>query len=93
MEDSGQSPSETLAELESCNVELVVREGRVFLASDRLYRCLRLHGERTLEPLTVDGRRLWIRAPLAKLFAAAKPVMHDDIVLLAGKRVAYGHAA
>jgi cytosine/adenosine deaminase-related metal-dependent hydrolase/ubiquinone/menaquinone biosynthesis C-methylase UbiE len=93
VKDRGQSPAGMLVDLESRDVELVVREGRVFLVSDGLYCRLRLHGERTLEPIAVDGRHLWIRAPLAKLFGAAKPVMQGDSVVLAGKRVAYGHAA
>jgi hypothetical protein len=92
-EDRGLSPAATLAEMSSKDVELVVREGRIFLASDAVFA--RLHeSQRTgLELLVVDGERRWIRAPLARLFREAAPVMDGDTLLLGGKKVTYGNAA
>ena len=46
-----------------------------------------------LELLIVDGERRWIRAPLARLFREAAPVMNGDTLLLGGKKVTYGHTA
>jgi cytosine/adenosine deaminase-related metal-dependent hydrolase/ubiquinone/menaquinone biosynthesis C-methylase UbiE len=93
IQDRALTPAHTLANLASSDIELVIRSGRIFLASDPLYRTLPSHHTAALEPLTVDGRALWLRAPLASLFASAAPVMHGNTLLLAGKRLTYGHAA
>jgi len=91
--DRGLSPAATLAEMSSEEVELVVREGRVFLASDVIFERLHENQRTGLELLVVDGERRWIRAPLARLFREAAPVMDGDTLLLGGKKVTYGNAA
>jgi len=91
--DRGLSPAATLAEMSSNAVELVVRGGRIFLASDTIIQRLSEVQRGGLEPLTVGGERRWIRAPLAHLFREAAPVMTGDTLLLGGKKVTYGHAA
>ena len=91
--DSGLSPAATLAEMSSEDVELVVRGGRVFLAGDAIFERLPDSQRAGLEPLIVDGERRWIRAPLARLFREAAPVMNGDTLLLGGKKVTHGHAA
>ncbi len=91
--DRGLSPAATLAEMSSKDVELVVREGRIFLASDAVFARLHESQRSGLELLVVDGERRWIRAPLARLFREAAPVMNGDTLLLGGKKVTYGNAA
>jgi len=91
--DRGLSPAATLAEMSSEDVELVVREGRVFLASDVIFERLHENQRTGLELLVVDGERRWIRAPLARLFREAAPVMDGDTLLLGGKKVTHGNAA
>jgi len=89
--DYGLSPAATLANMSSKDVELVVRCGRVFLASDAIFQRLPTLQRTGLEPLIVDGERRWIRAPLTRLFREAAPVMSGDTLLLGGKKVTYGH--
>ncbi|HEY5328376.1 MAG TPA: methyltransferase domain-containing protein [Acidobacteriaceae bacterium] len=89
----GLRPAATLPEMSSGNVELVVRGGRVFLAGDAIFERLPDSRRAGLEPLIVDGERRWIRAPLARLFREAAPVMNGDTLLLGGKKVTHGHTA
>lgn len=91
--DRGLSPAAMLAEMSSEDVELVVRAGRVFLAGETIFERLFDEQRAGLEPLIVDGERRWIRAPLARLFREAAPVMNGDTLLLGGKKVTHGHAA
>jgi ubiquinone/menaquinone biosynthesis C-methylase UbiE/cytosine/adenosine deaminase-related metal-dependent hydrolase len=91
--DRGLSPSATLADMSSKDVELVVRAGRIFLVSDAIFERLPASQRTGLEPLIVDGERRWIRTPLAHLFREAAPVMDGDTLLLGGKKVTYGNAA
>jgi cytosine/adenosine deaminase-related metal-dependent hydrolase/ubiquinone/menaquinone biosynthesis C-methylase UbiE len=92
-QDRGISPAATLAKMSSQDVELVVRAGRIFLASDTIFQRLHQTARAGLELLVVDGERRWIRAPLARLFREAAPVMSDGVLFLAGKKVTHGHAA
>jgi cytosine/adenosine deaminase-related metal-dependent hydrolase len=90
--DRGLSPADTLARISSQDIELVIRNGQVFLTSDTLYPRLSPTQRDGLELLLVDGHRRWIRAPLARLFHAAAPVMHGATLHLAGKKVTHAHA-
>ena len=89
--DRGLSPAATLANMSSKDVELVVRGGRIFLASDAIFQRLHTSQRMGLEPLIVNGERRWIRAPLARLFREAAPVMAGDTLLLGGRKVTHGH--
>lgn len=91
--DRGLSPAATLAQISSQNVELVVRAGRICLASDEIFRRLPEAARAGLELLIVDDQPRWIRASLTDLFLGAAPVMDGDSLLLAGKKVTHGHAA
>jgi cytosine/adenosine deaminase-related metal-dependent hydrolase len=90
--DEGLSPAETLAALTSDQLELVIVGGRVQLAGpsliDRLPSVLR----QGLQLFQVDGRPLWVRAPIDKLLAEAEAVLGSDL-LLGGKRVRHAAAA
>jgi cytosine/adenosine deaminase-related metal-dependent hydrolase/ubiquinone/menaquinone biosynthesis C-methylase UbiE len=91
--DRGLSPAATLAGMSARDVELVVRDGRVFLVSETVFARAPEEMRVGLELLMVDGERRWIRAPLEKLFRGAAAVMEGDSLLLAGKKVSRGYAA
>jgi cytosine/adenosine deaminase-related metal-dependent hydrolase/ubiquinone/menaquinone biosynthesis C-methylase UbiE len=79
--DFGASPAKAWAHLSSAAVELVLVGGRVQLISQSLIR--RLPPELTfgLEPLDVDGRVCWIRAPLARLFEETQGLFPSSVAL------------
>ena len=91
--DLGLSPAATLVGMAAGDVELVVRGGRVFLASDAVWARLPEEMREGLELLVVDGERRWIRAPLEELFDGAASVMVGDFLLVGGKKVSRGYAA
>ncbi|MGC2111298.1 MAG: methyltransferase domain-containing protein [Candidatus Korobacteraceae bacterium] len=77
--DNGASPAETVAKMQHENVELVIVGGRIQLASEALFRKLPPELRSGLEPLGLQDRLLWIRAPLTRLFAEAEKVLGCDI--------------
>jgi cytosine/adenosine deaminase-related metal-dependent hydrolase/ubiquinone/menaquinone biosynthesis C-methylase UbiE len=91
--DRSLSPAETLAQMSSQEVELVVRGGKVLLASDAIFQRLPEAMRAGLDLLIVDGESRWIRAPLAFLFHEAAAVMDRGALMLAGKKVSHGRAA
>jgi len=91
--DRGLSPAETLAQITSRNVELVVRSGKAFLASEAIFARLPEAMRVGLDLLVVDGERRWIRAPLGHLFREAAGVMDGATLMLAGKKVSHGRSA
>jgi len=90
--DKGLTPAEALASSTYRDVELVLRAGRVQLASPELRQKLPSHMIEGLEPLDVDGHVRWIRAPVAKLLAEASAILGSDL-RLGGRKVKYEHAA
>jgi cytosine/adenosine deaminase-related metal-dependent hydrolase/ubiquinone/menaquinone biosynthesis C-methylase UbiE len=81
MRDKGASPAETVAKMQTADVELVIVGGRVQLASETLFRKLPTKLRSGLEPLELQNRLLWIRAPLSQLFAEAERVLGCDITV------------
>jgi ubiquinone/menaquinone biosynthesis C-methylase UbiE/cytosine/adenosine deaminase-related metal-dependent hydrolase len=79
VQDKGATPAETLAQMQTADVELVIVGGRVQLASETLFRKLPLELRSGLEPLELQDWLLWIRAPLTRLFAEAEKVLGCDI--------------
>ena len=88
--DRGLSPADTLIGLTYQDIELVLIGGRVQLASTAL--CDRLPSEERagLEPLSIEGTRRWIRAPIKWLFEQAKLQLPSEI-RLGGKQVSIGN--
>jgi cytosine/adenosine deaminase-related metal-dependent hydrolase len=86
--DSGLVPSETLVNLSTSDIELVMVSGRVNLASQRMYERMTPEIQKGLEPLTVEAEIRWVRAPLQQLFQAVEPILGREI-RLGGKRVQY----
>jgi cytosine/adenosine deaminase-related metal-dependent hydrolase/ubiquinone/menaquinone biosynthesis C-methylase UbiE len=91
IKDRPASPANRLSHLTAHDVEFVLRRGQIFLASEEIYFRLPQTAREGLEPLLLDGEARWLRAPLAKLFHEAAPVMRDGILHLAGKELRHGH--
>ena len=84
--DRGTSPAEAVADLRSSDVELVIVNGQVNLASEEIFRRLPATAQRGLRPLEVESQLRWIRAPLGRLFREAQRVLGREITL-GGKRI------
>lgn len=69
--DVGRSPADTLASLSYTDVELVVVQGRVHLASPEMFAKLPRELAAGLERLRIDATVRWLRAPVAKLYRDA----------------------
>jgi len=84
--NSALSPAATLASLSYRDVHLVLRSGRVQLASPELMSRIPEHLSRGLRPLEVEGLVRWVRAPLGRMFRDVAPVLGCN-VRLNGRRV------
>jgi ubiquinone/menaquinone biosynthesis C-methylase UbiE len=85
--DRGFLPAETLCSLSCKDVELVLRNGRVSLASEEMVRRLPAGARDGLEPLSIGGTIRWLRAPVGKMLREAESVLGKDQVKLSGKPV------
>lgn len=90
--DPGGPPAEVLCGLSWRDVELVVRRGRVFLASGEMMQRLPEALCEGLERLWVDGEERWVRAPLAKMFEQVNCLSQSGVLSLGGREVRYGGA-
>jgi hypothetical protein len=84
--DTGTTPAETIANLTTADVELVIVGGRVQLASEEIFRRLPPQFLSGLEPLEVESELRWVRVPLARLFREAERGLGCDLKI-GGKRV------
>ncbi|HUA91219.1 MAG TPA: amidohydrolase family protein [Terracidiphilus sp.] len=87
MRDTGRSPAESLATLSASEIELVMIQGRVQLASATVLKRLPPEITQGLEPLAVDGAVRWLRAPVKKLLLATTQVFAEDALRLGSKRI------
>ena len=85
--DRGLPPDETLCSLSSSDIELVLRHGRVFLASEEIFRRLPRRARHGLEPLSIAGSIRWLRAPISEMLRETEAVLGKDQVRLGGKQV------
>jgi len=90
--NKGLTPAETIAQLTFDQVELVVLSGRVQLAGPELYDRLPDPLKAGLQPLTIDGHRRWLRAPVDNLLAEAKKIVGREL-RLGGKKVDHASAS
>jgi cytosine/adenosine deaminase-related metal-dependent hydrolase/ubiquinone/menaquinone biosynthesis C-methylase UbiE len=79
--DAGSDPATTLCEMSAGDIALVIVKGRVQLASDSLIKRLPAACTSELRPLEVDGRIVWIRAPLGWLFGKTVGALGSEITL------------
>lgn len=85
--DRGLRPDETLCSLSFVDIELVLRKGRVFLASEEIVKRLPAVARRGLEPLSIAGTIRWLRAPVVEILREAEAALGRDRVKLGGKDV------
>jgi hypothetical protein len=90
--DAGLSPAETLAQLTSDQIELVILGGRIQLAGPSLIERLPGVLRQGLQRFEVDGQPRWVRAPINKLLEEAEEVLGSDL-RVGGKRVRRAPAA
>jgi cytosine/adenosine deaminase-related metal-dependent hydrolase len=83
--DTNQDAAEGLRTLSMMDVELVMMEGRVQLASESIMRRLPLSAKQGLEPLCVDGAIRWLRAPVQELLRKTEETLGTGEVRL-GRR-------
>lgn len=81
------SPAEIVAQLSWRDIELVLLEGEVVLASPALYARLPPSVRRTLNPLRIEDELRWLRAPIPALLEAAEAVLGSGEVHLNGRRL------
>lgn len=79
--DTGANPATSICEMSASDIGLVIVKGRVQLASDFLMRRLPTACTAELRPLEVDGRIVWIRAPLGWLFGKTVGAVGSEITL------------
>jgi hypothetical protein len=85
--DTGRLPAEMLSTLSAKDVELVLRNGSIQLASEEMYERLPEAARDGLEALWVGGVIRWLRAPVKQLIEDAERVLGKGGVKLGGKPV------
>jgi ubiquinone/menaquinone biosynthesis C-methylase UbiE/cytosine/adenosine deaminase-related metal-dependent hydrolase len=85
--DCAATPAEILSRLTFRDIELVLVEGRIRLASGELYKRLPESHRADLHPLVVDGHTRWLRAPIPSLLESAEAILGRDTLRLGGKEV------
>ena len=79
--DRGLSPADTLASLSYSDVELVIKGGRICLASDALKALVPKELHSDLELLKVDGNRRWVRAPIRQMLDLSREALGPEITM------------
>ena len=80
------TPARKLSDLTFRDVHLVLRGGRVQLASNDILPRIPAPLAQGLRPLEIDGLVRWVRAPLGRMFSSARDVL-GDAVSLNGRRL------
>ena len=84
-----KTPASTLSELSFKEIELVVRSGRVAMASPTVYERLPHVHRKDMQLLEVEGHSRWLRAPPWSLFNEAENVLGQGNLLVGGRQVRY----
>ena len=85
--DTDCDAADRLRSLSAKDVELVMIGGRVQLSSPSMLERIPKSMSRGLEPLWVDGKVSWLRAPVGRLLCQAEELLGTDAVRLGGKPV------
>lgn len=83
--DRDGEAADILCSLSANDIELVVLEGRVQLASESIFNRLSQCDREGLEPLSIDGNIRWLRAPIRDLLHEAEEVLGEGQVRLGGR--------
>lgn len=79
--DRGLSPASTLASLSYSDVALVIKGGKVRLASDAMKARLPEKLTEQLELLKVDGVRRWVHAPIRQLLELSRQALGSELTM------------
>ena len=85
--DTDQDAADRLRTLSMTDVEFVMIQGRVQLASEAILERLPPTATQGLEPLWIDGTIRWLRAPVKELLRATEEVLGAGGVQLGSRRV------
>ncbi|MDW5265160.1 MULTISPECIES: amidohydrolase family protein [Acidobacteriaceae] len=85
--DTGRDAADRLRTLSMTDIEFVMIEGRVQLASEMILERLPLRARQGLEPLCIDGTIRWLRAPVKELLRKTEEVLGASEVRLGSRRV------
>ena len=91
--DTGEDPADRMKTLSMNDIELVIIGGRVQLASEAIWKRLPFSAKQALEPIAVDGRIRWLRAPVRALLREAEEVLGTGEVWLGGRKLSSPQAA
>lgn len=85
--DTEQDAADRLRTISMIDVEFVMIEGCVQLASETILQRLPLPAKQGLEPLWIDGIVRWLRAPVAELLRKTEEALGAGEIRLGGKLV------
>lgn len=85
--DNGDDFAATLPRLSMVDIELVLLEGQVQLASEDVYCLLPPQIRQGMEPLWIDRNIRWLRAPVRLLMREVEAVLGHNNTYLGGKQV------
>ena len=85
--DTGHNAADRLPALSINDVELVLLEGRVQLASAAILERLPFSAKQGLEPLWIDGTIRWLRAPVKEMLRKTEEILGKGEVRLGGRLV------
>lgn len=85
--DTGHDAADRLRTLSMMDVEFVMIEGRVQLASETILERLPSPARQGLDPLWIDGTIRWLRAPVKKLLRETEKLLGTGEVRLGSRRV------
>jgi hypothetical protein len=88
--DTGNDAADRLGTLSMIDVEFVMIDGCVQLASEAILERLPRSAKQGLEPLWIDGTTRWLRAPVKELLRKTEEVLGKGEVQLGGKTVLAG---
>jgi cytosine/adenosine deaminase-related metal-dependent hydrolase/ubiquinone/menaquinone biosynthesis C-methylase UbiE len=84
-----KSPAATLSELAFNDIELVIRSGKVELASPAIYNRLSQDCRKDMQLLEVAGTSRWLRVKVQALVAEAENILGHGSLLVSGRQVRY----
>lgn len=83
--DAGRTPADTLRALSIDDIEFVMIEGQVQLASETVFERLPISERNGLEPLAIGSTLRWLRAPVNDLLRRTEEVLGKNEVRLGSR--------
>ncbi|HEV2578128.1 MAG TPA: amidohydrolase family protein [Acidobacteriaceae bacterium] len=85
--DNGDAPCDRMRTLSWRDVEFVMIDGEVRLASEDVWRLIPPADKDGMEPLWIDGYIRWLRAPIRQLMQQAEAFLGRGMVRLGSRKV------